>query len=333
MTGLIKYTTLALGLSLCGACAAAPDMYDELEDAEEFRGTTGGGGGSGGFSLNTHIAGYTPIPYLPNIERTEGGTTNLGVVVGHDKAQATHVWTVNGELHALDEFHTLHKGDDLTGAEISLLVESEDGVEDVTIYISSVWQDSYGVWRYIFRDITLLEDGDDPDEATPTCVAEQGGDISAVLYEDVIVNFETAAMELVGEQRLTLIGCTTGALGKVGLEALGWGYRPYDPEVGLAHFQTAVRAARADYCGDGKSWTEDGTELGVGDNLGVRPLPPGELEVLWDSYGAICWRGDNLRQVDVAEVACSNEYEVPECPTDGALKGLYNTSPLITTAR
>jgi ADYC domain len=65
-------------------------------------------------------------------------------------------------------------------------------------------------------------------------------------------------------------GCTSAAIGK----CYRWGYRPWLTGYGGANFsdlhQTCTRAARADYCGDGRSFTEDGTSINIWDRLPPR---------------------------------------------------------------
>lgn len=54
--------------------------------------------------------------------------------------------------------------------------------------------------------------------------------------------------------------------------------------------QACVRALRADYCGDGRSWTEAGIELSVWSDAGGSPADPGthRFEAVWGHDGAHC---------------------------------------------
>ncbi len=85
------------------------------------------------------------------------------------------------------------------------------------------------------------------------------------------------------------VACTAGTLGK----CVRWGYKPWKTLDGqsLADFhQACVRMARADYCGDGKPHTVDGTFIDLYDRLGVqRSEPEGvatEFEAGWSANGA-----------------------------------------------
>ncbi|HEU4729958.1 MAG TPA: ADYC domain-containing protein [Kofleriaceae bacterium] len=101
-----------------------------------------------------------------------------------------------------------------------------------------------------------------------------------------------------GNQRpspsLFTFGCTTGAIAK----CYRWGYRPWVTGYGnlaITHW-TCTRVARADYCGDGVSHTQNGTLINVWDDLGAPgPIqaqgstPPGmTFEAAWDQNGATC---------------------------------------------
>jgi hypothetical protein len=95
-------------------------------------------------------------------------------------------------------------------------------------------------------------------------------------------------------------GCTTGVIAK----CYRWGYRPWVSGYGdlVAMHQTCTRLARADYCGNGRPNTHDGTKVNVWDTLpppgpiqrhGVLPpigFPPVPMtfEAGWNTGGAVC---------------------------------------------
>jgi hypothetical protein len=94
---------------------------------------------------------------------------------------------------------------------------------------------------------------------------------------------DTGAHSLVADE-LTY-ACMDGVIAK----CVGWGYAPW--QVGAELHQTCTRLARADYCGDGRPWTMDGTMIDVYDVLGVQnPVHDPELsfEAAWGEDGAIC---------------------------------------------
>jgi hypothetical protein len=59
------------------------------------------------------------------------------------------------------------------------------------------------------------------------------------------------------------LACRSGAIGK----AISWGYAPWD--IGTSHHELATRMVRADYCGNGVSYTQSGTPIWLQDTLGV----------------------------------------------------------------
>ncbi len=84
---------------------------------------------------------------------------------------------------------------------------------------------------------------------------------------------------------LVTYSCSDGVIAK----CVDWGYAPW--VTGAELHAACTRLARADYCGDGVSWTLEGTTLDVYDALGVRAEPPGsrlEFEAAWTSRGAAC---------------------------------------------
>ena len=87
------------------------------------------------------------------------------------------------------------------------------------------------------------------------------------------------------------IACTSGAQGK----CLRFGYRYWmngsTGESLLPQFQACLRMVRADYCGDGRSWTRNGMAIDMYDDVGVqfpeknKAMP---FEAGWSPEGAVC---------------------------------------------
>ncbi len=87
------------------------------------------------------------------------------------------------------------------------------------------------------------------------------------------------------------LACTSGAIGK----CIRWGYRPWDERPGgpplAALHQACVHLARADYGGDGQSFTQDGTLIDLYDRFGIQQpanAPGLSFEAAWGSAGALC---------------------------------------------
>ena len=82
--------------------------------------------------------------------------------------------------------------------------------------------------------------------------------------------------------------CMGGAIAKCVL----WGYRPWSTynNVSLsAYHQACTRLVRADYCGDGTSYTQNGNRINLYDPLGIQQdTEDWAFEAEWDTGGARC---------------------------------------------
>jgi hypothetical protein len=94
---------------------------------------------------------------------------------------------------------------------------------------------------------------------------------------------------------LVTFACTNGAIAK----CIRFGYKPWKAIAEgsgagrslLEHHLACVRMVRADYCGDGVSWTRDGTMIDLWDEVGVQrrdavPAAPEVFEAAWTPAGA-----------------------------------------------
>jgi hypothetical protein len=106
------------------------------------------------------------------------------------------------------------------------------------------------------------------------------------------------------------ITCTSGAIGK----CVRMGYKYWRTEANGAPMwalhQACTRMLRADYCGDGRSHTRDGTVVNVYDRFGIQqPDPePSRHEATWDDNGARC-----VQRTRVPDVATLEEI-TRSCP-------------------
>ncbi|MCX5512313.1 hypothetical protein C3941_09615 [Kaistia algarum] len=86
------------------------------------------------------------------------------------------------------------------------------------------------------------------------------------------------------------IACTSGAFGK----CLLFGYHPWKNSASVPMerlYRSCIRMVRADYCGDGRSWTRNGMTIDIFDRFGVQKAdnPPNmTLEAAWSPNGAVC---------------------------------------------
>ena len=87
------------------------------------------------------------------------------------------------------------------------------------------------------------------------------------------------------------VTCSSGAIGK----CVRFGYKPWkrlpDGTALWDYHQACVRMMRADYCGDGQSFTRDGTLIDLYDRLAIQkdePTPSMRFEAGWGKDGATC---------------------------------------------
>jgi hypothetical protein len=85
------------------------------------------------------------------------------------------------------------------------------------------------------------------------------------------------------------IACTAGARGK----CVMLGYRPWATGAGgeslRPYFDACVRMMRADYCGDGRSYTRPGIRVDMWDSAGVQTAQTDmPFEAAWSPDGALC---------------------------------------------
>jgi hypothetical protein len=93
--------------------------------------------------------------------------------------------------------------------------------------------------------------------------------------------------------RFTFACPTGGAIGK----CIELGYRPWSQVAVVSldeHHQSCVRALRADYCGDGVTYTADGKVINLYDGLGIQlDTEDWRIEAEWDDAGARCFSSNN----------------------------------------
>src|SRR5204863_5686447 len=122
----------------------------------------------------------------------------------------------------------------------------------------------------------------------PYCAADSDGRSRAIPLQG---SWAAGAGTATRSADRVTFACTSGALGK----CVRLGYKPWKMVAGkpLAELHAAcVRMVRADYCGDGRSHTRDGTRIDIWDRLGIQrraePADAPELfEAAWSPAGAV----------------------------------------------
>ncbi|MEX1363294.1 MAG: ADYC domain-containing protein, partial [Nannocystaceae bacterium] len=254
--------------------------------------------------LNTHVLNGLPTPELRTDGGLWGGTKLRSVTVGQDPTDVLEaVWVEDAILHGLGVSGASYEGGDFVGS-VWLIDDGRHafGTVETELVISGFIDDGPRS-RYSFEHRSMLTEW----ALVNTCQPNSNGDDSAIVFQDLHVDTDGTLLE----QGSTLyFGCTSGAVGKAAM----WGYAP--SEVGMEGYQAATRAVRADYCGDGVSWTATGTPLYIGDALGIHGLPPApgmQPEAYWGPDGAACLHTPRLFQWEYADVTCSNGVSIPMC--------------------
>lgn len=115
-----------------------------------------------------------------------------------------------------------------------------------------------------------------------------------------------------------------GALGK----CVGLGYQPWQSTSLANHHQACVRLLRADFCGDGTPYTQNGNLVNLYDGIGLQhDTEDWVIEAEWDIHGARCFYPLNRSHAGIpcydarVELACGS----PTNFSTGAL--LMNETP------
>ncbi len=160
-------------------------------------------------------------------------------------------------------------GQDRTGAPVLFKVSGSipdplPGNADLALYAVSYWE-AGGGWR-------------------SWCRADAAGLARAI----PLAGAWDARGAFNSDDTLITFACTAGVLAK----CVRWGYRPWQKRVGPPARElhlACARMARADYCGNGRSHTREGTEIEIQDVAGIRSAPfrlP--FEGAWGPEGALC---------------------------------------------
>ncbi len=158
------------------------------------------------------------------------------------------------------------------GGDVTYLLRIDDveldagaATPDVYLYSMSYRREGDAAWRPICTD-----GGGDPEPVIP--IEGFQWDLTTGRYSEA-PGFVTLA-------------CRSGAIGS----CASWGYRPWIPAL-VQHHQACIYMKRADYCGDGSSYTVNGTWIDLYDHLSPpiqTPATGWPLEARWGAQGATC---------------------------------------------
>ncbi len=199
---------------------------------------------------------------------------------------------------------------------ISFTYARDDGTQaqvriDEPVYLGD---DAYigGPIEHYTTSYRLQQDGAWGEWQDNLC-ADGGGDPAEGILVSGDWHPDTASNDKSDSQAITL-GCRYAAIAK----CVEWAYRFQTGPNEWVH-EACTRMVRADYTGDGTSYTENGTRIYVGDSLLLvtQRSHPGWLvkEAEWGMDGATCINRSALRQLDLTGCASDSDcfVGIPEC--------------------
>ena len=256
--------------------------------------------------LNTHGLNGLPVAALDTLGDYYDGWRMIEVSVrvdGNTLLPLESVWVENGLLHGVDVQGGFHHGSGFVHSMWTLSFEADPGADVSFMEVTSFVEGLDGRHRYTFQH------GDAPDNIEAfNCERDPDtGEYSALLFSNLDVDPDTGTHEY--RDDTIYFGCISGAVGKAGM----WGYAP--SEVGEEVHQAATRAVRADYCGDGNSWTLTGTQLRIWDPWQINVFGPGNspTEAMWGTEGAECLMIPRRPEHTYETVTCNNNRVIPLC--------------------
>ncbi|MBI5542897.1 MAG: hypothetical protein HY901_03340, partial [Deltaproteobacteria bacterium] len=202
------------------------------------------------------------------------------------------------------------RGTDFIGLE---LTNEPEAAEAVLFHIQEVHASSdpeillYDVY-YSFDDETW----------SPLCGVDGLG--NDVLSIPVLGSWNVAADKVEDPQHITF-ACQGYAIA----HCVEWGYKPWklatrcdgggtcwETSMAIVH-QACTRMVRADYCGDGRSFTRDGTLINIYDFAGIEvDTEAWDVEAEWDAGGARCL--DQRRITGTSNVPrCERDLALDDC--------------------
>jgi hypothetical protein len=277
----------ALCASACTAEVAATDEHLQRTQQEEaqLQGTQLQGTQLQGTQLQgTQLQGVSMLGFQ------FAGATLGGVAL-------INVRVERGELVAEQDRATL-RGASLVGAHLYAQVGDLDAAPPVTVLVEyritdiaeedPKYDPTHTGSTFLY---TLEQNVDDRGAWQPACP----GDLEGRRVAIPLAATWNARGDRVESSSLFTFGCTSGVIAK----CYRWGYRPWLTGYGdlAAMHWACTRLARADYCGDGESHTQELTWVNVWDDLpapgpiqthGARPLPGMIFEAGWNTEGAVC---------------------------------------------
>src|SRR5258705_7494495 len=194
---------------------------------------------------------------------------------------ATKIDVVGTRLRVQLPDGSVREGAALVGATLVVAV----GRETIRVRIAGVERDtsepSGEILLYDFRQVA-------PAGETPLCEPDPEG---RRLGLPLAGRSDAAGILSPAENGVFELVCTSGPQGK----CVRFGYAPWrqtpDGRPMRDWYNACVRMVRADYCGDGRAYTRDGTLIAISDRLDIQRThndPSTRFEAAWGPAGAVC---------------------------------------------
>ncbi|NTX64422.1 hypothetical protein HUA74_27575 [Myxococcus sp. CA051A] len=291
---------IACGLAGCGS--AVDDREPETLGTQVAELSAPNGRNLNGRNLNGR-----------NLNGSELGQMLVGVrfmgAVRADLGALTRTWLDGSVLRGESHDGTVMSGMDFLGTHFVGELGSGDTVALRVDDIQPGTGASEDVWVYRVSYYSLAEN-----TWKPACQAEDGSALGAIPVEgrwDYRQGVAGGGAKIEDTQAFTF-ACEGAAIAK----CVRFGYRPWASTVmgrSLAPLhQACTRMVRADFCGDGTSYTVDGSWVNLYDASGVQQDSEGwSVEAEWDASGARC-RTPTTRARE-RQVTCSTGTILPTC--------------------
>lgn len=218
------------------------------------------------------------------------------------------VWLEGSSLHGLMDSQEL-SGQDFQG--MRFVGNLEDG-GTVSLRIDSITEGSGAeadVWSYqvSYQDST---DG----LWHPICTTASGDPATAIALED---RWDFGESVTGGGSKIHDTSAFTFACeGKALAKCVHFGYAPWRSVNGVSledYHQTCTRMVRADFCGNGTSYTHDGNWVNMYDTMSVQTDTESWVpEAEWTTQGASCFTSQTRA---TTAITCSDGRLVPTCAT------------------
>ena len=137
-------------------------------------------------------------------------------------------------------------------------------------------------------------------EWSPLCGVDSAGHLIAALAMSGVWSYEQGVAGG-GAYTADTSKITFACRGKAIAKCIEMGYRPGADAAKTERLVACTRLLRADYCGDGRSFTVDGTLINLYDNVGIQTdTMPWAIEAEWTSAGARCTNAAPFTRLSVS---------------------------------